>query len=246
MIAPELVPIVSAGIGAGAALGGVLLKMLYDGRIERRKQRRDEAALFLPERREAYERFLELHRQQVGRNERLRKVGLTIRDGGTTPTDEEIAAFPSPVMGDLVAALDAIRRLVHSYEVVRVGEQMIRLHADMAAAQRRMLDAVTADGGRRDLSAEDKQTDDILWFVLTNILRDRMLEFTYAYRVDLGIGDPKGGPKKYPTEPRPWPLEHSEHILRAHILPSHLTTKDEGTRRGKPQPSTKPHSTDER
>ncbi|WKU04954.1 hypothetical protein [Micromonospora sp. HUAS LYJ1] len=242
MVAPEFVPIVSAGIGAGAALAGVLLKMLYDGRAERRKQQKDDASLFLSERRDAYERFLELHRQQVDRNERLRKIGLTIRDGGTPPTDDEIAAFPSPVMADLAAALDVVRRLARSYEVVRAGEQMVRLHGDMAVAQRKMLDAVTARGGNRELSFHEKETDDILWFLLTNILRDRTLEFSYAYRVDLGIGDPRGGPKKYPTEPRPWPLEDSEHVLRAHILPSHLKARGE-VAEGKSQPPTKEHST---
>lgn len=81
----------------------------------------------------------------------------------------------------------------------------------------------------RELSAEAKQTDDILWFVLTNILRDRTLEFTYAYRADLGLGDPKGAPKRYPIEPRPWPLEVSEDLIRSRILPTHLSepTHDE-------------------
>lgn len=231
MVPNELVPIISAGIGAGAALGGVLLKMLYDGRTERRKQRRDNAALFLAERRETYDRFLDLHRKQLDRNQRLRKIGLVVRDGGTPPSSEELAAFPGPVMGDLAATLDAIRRLARSYEVVRAGEQMILLHADMTAAQRKMLDAVTAGGASvsRELSAEAKQTDDILWFVLTNILRDRTLEFTYAYRADLGLGDPAGGPKRYPIEPRPWPVEVSEHIIRSRILPNHLSepTHDE-------------------
>ncbi|WP_319464166.1 hypothetical protein [Micromonospora sp. RTP1Z1] len=235
MVPNELVPIISAGIGAGAALGGVLLKMLYDGRTERRKQRRDDAALFLAERRETYDRFLNLHRKQLDRNQRLREIGLTVRDGGTPPSSEELAAFPGPVMGDLVATLDAIRRLARSYEVVRAGEQMIRLHADMTAAQRKMLDAVTADGSSWELSAEAKQTDDTLWFVLANILRDRTLEFTYAYRADLGLGDPEGGPKRYPIEPRPWPLEVSEHIIRSRILPNHLSEPTHDETGGSPE-----------
>jgi hypothetical protein len=223
MTANDFVPIISAGIGAVAALSGIAVKTLYDSRVEHRKLRREDASLFLAERRETYDRFLELHKKQVRRHDQLRKISLIVRDGGTPPSNEELAAFPESPMGDLAATLDAIRRLALSYEIVRAAEHMLRLHADLVTAQRRTLDAVAGDGERRELPSEAKQADDMLWFVLCNMLRDRELEFAYAYRADLGIGDPKGGPRRFPIEQRErlWPLDVSEHIVRQHVLPLH-------------------------
>lgn len=221
----QLVPLVSAGIGAATALVAVGLKALYDSRVEHRKLRRENASLFLVERRQAYDRFLQLHRSALDRSNRLRELGLVVRDNGTPPLAEELAAFPPSSMADLSAALDQIRRLARSYDLVRAAEHMMQLHADLIAAQRKTLDAVTGGGAtrERELLPEAKQNDDILWFVLTNHLRDRELEFVYSYRAELGIGDPEGGPKRYPIEQRdrPWPLAVAERIVREHLLPFH-------------------------
>lgn len=163
--------------------------------------------------------------------EMLRKYILIIRDGGVEPTPDELASQPAPVMEDVTAALDAVRRLARSYAVVRAAEGMVRLYGDIAAFQGKTLDAVFVNGSKRQLSRAGIECDDITWFVLTNLLRDRELEFVYAYRQELGIGSPTGGPAKFPIEDRatpvgwpfdqPWSNDFAEHLMRSQVLPHH-------------------------
>lgn len=227
----DYIPLISGAVGAGAALAGVVLKSWFDRRAERQKVDREGATIFLPERKEAYDRFLVLHRQQVQRANMLRKYLLIVRDGGAEPTADELASHPPPVMEEIGNALDTVRRLARSYAVVRAAESMVRLYGDLTAFQRKTLNAAFADGSRRRLTKDAVECDDISWFVLTNLLRDRELEFVHAYRQELGIGSPAGGPTRFPMEERitpdvwpfsePWSNDFAERIMRKHVLPHH-------------------------
>lgn len=219
-----LIPLLSAAIGAVSALGGVLLKLLYDRRVERNKQAFDLDARFLSERRTVYDDFLTHHHAQATRSGELRELSLIVRDGGEAPRLETLSDFPASRMAELIGALESIKRLARSYALIRSAEQIVRLHGDLATANKKMLEVVTSTESRRDLTNDEKQQDDILWFVLKNMLRDRELEFVYAYRSELGIGDPHAGPSQFPMEARirPFSLDESEHIVRAHVLPDHL------------------------
>src|SRR6266508_4229389 len=105
-------------------------------------------------------------------------------------------------MGDLVAALDEVRRIARTYAVISSAESVFRLFTDMISASRAAL-------------GNPGPNDEITWFLLQRFLEDRIREFVHAYREDLGLGRPVGGPKDYPIVKRPWPLDTSETILRA-------------------------------
>jgi len=90
--------------------------------------------------------------------------------------------------------------------------------------------------------------DEITWFLLQRFLEERIDEFIYGYREDLGIGRPVGAPKKGPLTPREYPsglnLAQSEEIVRAHI-PIKIVPKPSNeahtAQEGQPSP---PHATD--
>lgn len=121
-------------------------------------------------------------------------------------TDEEREAFPGSSMTDLVAALERVRRLARGYSVITSAEAIVRLFGDMASASRAALE-------------EPGPNDELTWFLLQRFLEDRVSEFVYGYREDLGLGRPSGAPKQWPIvkRQRPVSLDESEHILRAHI-----------------------------
>ena len=70
-----------------------------------------------------------------------------------------------------------------SYAVIRPAEAIFRLFLDMT----RCLRAAFEDPG---------QNDEITWFLLQRFLEERIDEFVYGYREDLGIGQPVGAPKR--------------------------------------------------
>lgn len=182
---------------------GILLKIGYDLLAARRASKSEALGRFAPERREAYEKFLAaVHRQQDYYGALYELVEARRR--GEEVRQERLNAFPASPMGDLGDALEEVRRLARTYAVISSAENIFRLFLDMIAAFRAALDTPGPN-------------DQIIWFVLQRFQEDRIREFVHAYREDLGFGYPIGGPKDYPLPKRPWPLDTSEAILRAHL-----------------------------
>lgn len=207
--AQSVSPLVLTLVAGGFTTVGVVLKMGYDALAERRASKREGLGRFANERQEAYEQFLEAIKKQMVADKALHAlIEAHRKEGKTDMSDEEKAVFPPSAMGDLVTALERIRRLARSYAVIRPAEAIFRLHLDMT----RCLRATLNDPG---------PNDEITWFLLQRFLEERIDEFIHGYREDLGIGQPVGAPKKWPVTQREFPLgldlAQSEEILRAHI-----------------------------
>jgi hypothetical protein len=230
------ISLISAGIGALSVLAGLFIKTLIDNRRDRRREEREDAARFLEERRDAYDTFLHLVKKEYEYSKWLRDLALIVRDGGEEPPEAELATAPPSPMKDLIKALERIDRIARSYQVIEAARNIVRLFSDMARANRRLLDAVAPQSGTRETVDEHaKQNDDITWFILCRLVEDREREFVYAYRADLGLRNPLGGPPLFPIADRPWPAEVPEHFLRKHVLPTPLV-HDQRTKGDKTMP----------
>lgn len=168
---------------------GVVLKIVYDSLAARRAAQKDRLERFAPERREAYDRFLQLVRDERLYQAALRSLAEEHHNGRTDMSEKDQEAFPASPMPHLVATLDSIRRLARNYAVITTAEAIVRLYGDMAGAQRIALQTPGPN-------------DEITWFLLQRFLDDRIDEFVHAYREDLGLGRPVGGPKKFPVVDR--------------------------------------------
>jgi hypothetical protein len=150
--------------------------------------------------------FYTLIQQQRKRTHALRRLIVASHEGKTDISDEEQAAFPPSVLDELITSLEQVRRLARRYSVITAAEAIAQLFVDMTAASRPALEAPASD-------------DEITWFVLQRLMDDRISEFVHGYREDLGFGSPLGAPKTWPVvqRERPWTIEQSEAITRAHI-----------------------------
>ncbi len=193
-------------VAGGFTTFGVAIKIGYDAWAARRASKSESLDRFAPERREAYECFYEMVQRQQKYERAMREMVEAAHKGKTTISDEEQAAFPPSVLGDLITASDQVRRLARSYSVISSAEAIVRLFIDMTKAGRAALN---------DPSPEEE----ITWFLLQRFVEDRIDEFVHGYREDLGLGRPAGAPKSWPIvkRERPVPLAESEAILRAHI-----------------------------
>lgn len=199
----EVSPLLVAVVGGLFTVFGVLLKVAYDAAAVRRRDKREAVDRFAPERKEAFEGFLACLRREREYWAKLHELAECHRRGEDV-SQERMDSFPASPMGELANALESVRRVVRTYQAITVAESMLRLFADMAAASRSAINTPGPD-------------DEITWFVLQRFLDDREKEFVYAYRVDLGIGAPEGGPKNFPMQDRPWPADAAEAVLRAHL-----------------------------
>lgn len=177
--------------------------MGYDALVARGQRKREGVDRFAPERREAFEAFVRDLRREREYWKRLHELADCHRRGEEVP-QAVMDGFPKSPMGDLTDALGAVRRLARTYQVIAAAENIVRLFADMAAAERA---AISSPG----------LNDEITWFLLQRFLDDREHEFVHAYRQDLGLGAPEGAPKGYGQLARPWPLSAAEATLRAHL-----------------------------
>jgi hypothetical protein len=201
-------------VAGGFTTFGVVIKISYDAWTARKASKSESVDRFATERREAYETFYSLVQQQRKRENALHEL-LAARDQGKTEvSDEEAAAFPPTVLGELIAASDQVRRLARNYSVISSAEAIVRLFLDMTKASRAALE---------DPASEDE----ITWFLLQRFIEDRIDEFVHGYREDLGLGRPAGAPKSWPMVKREHPvsLAESEAVLRAHI-PVKIMPKD--------------------
>jgi hypothetical protein len=203
--AQQISPVLLTLIAGGFTVLGVLLKIGYDTLAARRASKVEALALFAPERRAVYEKFLALVQRQRDYNRALLELAEAHRRGEDVP-QERLETFPASPMQQLVEALEEVRRLAHTYAVVSSADNVFRLFLDMIAAFRSALD-------------EPGPNDEITWFLLQRLQEDRTREFVHAYREDLGLGHPVGGPKDYPIAKRPWPPDVPETVLRAHLRP---------------------------
>lgn len=198
----EVSPLVIALVGGGFTVLGVLLKVVYDVSVERLRVRRED----VPTRRDAYEAFLEALNREKAYWRELHTLVEVQRAGGSV-SQERMDEFPASPMGELVSALERVRRLSHTYSVIKAAEAIVQLFADMAASARA---AITSPG----------PDDEIQWFLLQRFQEDREREFVYAYRQDLGVGAPKGAPRDYPKRDLPFDLGAAERHLRRKLLSS--------------------------
>lgn len=193
-------------VGGGFTTLGVLLKIGYDSITAWRVGRREQLARMAPERRAAYERFLTATQQMRRYHTAMNRLIEEQKHGGVEIGADEQAAFPSSSLAELIEAQETLWRLARSYSLITAADAIVQLFIDMTAAERSALEC-------------PDQNDEITWFLLQRFLDDRIAEFTYAYRDDLGLGHPKGGPKTFPIvdRERPVSLHESEQILRAHL-----------------------------
>jgi hypothetical protein len=219
MAASEAVPpLVLTLLAGGFTIVGVALKIGYDALAARRATKSTGLERFAKERRDAYEQFYSLIQQERRETNAIRELIVALHGGKTGISDEEQAAVPPGVLAELIAALDQVRHLARMYSVITAAEAIVQLFVDMSRAARAAMESPEPD-------------DEITWFLLQRFLDDRISEFVHGYREDLGLGTPVGAPKTWPIveRERPWPLNESEAIVRAHIPPS-----------TKPSPSSKP------
>jgi hypothetical protein len=199
-------PLVLTLVAGGFTTFGVVLKISYDTVVARRATKSAGLDRFAQERRQAYERFYTLVQQQRKGTDAIRKLIVAGHKGKTDISDEEQAAFPPSVLGELITASEQIRHLARLYSVITAAEAIVQLFLDMTAASRPALETPASD-------------DEITWFVLQRLMDDRISEFVHGYREDLGLGPPVGAPKTWPIvqRKRPWTVEQSEAIMRVHI-----------------------------
>jgi hypothetical protein len=200
-------PLVLTLVAGGFTTFGVVLAIGYEAVAARRDAKSAGLDRFAQERRENYERFYTLVQQQRKETDAIRNLIIAGRNGKTDVSDEEQAAFPPSVLGELITALDQIRHLARQYSVITASEAIVQLFVDMTTANRAALETPARE-------------DEILWFLLQRLMDDRISEYVHGYREDLGPGPPSGAPKTWPVvqRKRPWTVEHSETIVRAHIL----------------------------
>lgn len=200
-------PLILASVAGGFTTFGVVLKIGYDSLAARRASQNAGLERFADERRQVYENFYELVQRQLAADKALfALVEAHHKEGKDEITGEEKAAIPPSAMAELFIALDQVRRLARTYSVISTAEAIVRLFTDMTKAARAALE-------------DPEPNDEITWFLLQRFIEDRLDEFVYGYRDDLGLGRPTGAPKKWPIvqRDRQFSLAESEAILRAHI-----------------------------
>ena len=200
-------PLLLSLVAGGFTTFGVMLKVGYDAVAAHRATKAAGLERFAEERRQVYEKFYELTKQQLAAERALYAlVEAHHKEGKTDISDEEKAAVPPSVLAELITTTEQIRRLARGYAVITSAQAILRVFIDMSRIMRAALD----DPG---------PNDEITWFLLQRFLEDRVDEFVHGYREDLGLGPPAGAPKKWPIvqRERPFSLAQSEAILRAHI-----------------------------
>jgi hypothetical protein len=202
-------PLILTMVAGGFTTVGVVLKMGYDAVAARQATKKDGLERFAVERREAYEQFYGAIKKQLDADKALYALLESHqKEGKTAISEDEKAAVPPSGMAELVASLEQIRRLARTYSVISSAEAILRIFLDMTRCMRATLE----DPG---------PNDEITWFLLQRFLEERIDEFVYGYREDLGIGQPVGAPKKWPVVRRESPLgltrPQSEELLRTHI-----------------------------
>ncbi|MDX3747374.1 hypothetical protein [Streptomyces sp. AK08-02] len=195
-------------IAAGSAIGGVLIKMTYDGTVERVRTNKENRQRFIEERKVAYDDFLRLNKEHLQYRAALRRVTLIAR-AGLQVRPEHLQNFPPSRISDLTDALDRIRRIAHTNDVVEIVKRVISLHGDAAAALRYYLQNDTLNYG-------------LPLFLADRLGEDQILEFISAYRRDLLIGPPVGAPANFPIVDRGFPMSQAqvEQVLRRHLQSS--------------------------
>jgi hypothetical protein len=83
--------------------------------------------------------------------------------------NEVLENFPASSMPKLVDALDALRRIARTNDIVRISERIVALHGDACAALRHLLE-------NPDLAYA------LPLFVANRLREDQELEFIAAYR----------------------------------------------------------------
>jgi len=190
-------------IASGSAACGAALKMVYDAVTDRIKSNRANAERYIDERKAAYDQFWAEHKRQVTHNQKLMELGLISRVGKDVKRGV-LEDFPDSSMSALADALDEIRRLARTEEIVRVCSRIVALHGDTAAALRYFANEPTDQYG-------------LPYFLANRLREDQELEFIAAYRKDLGIGYPAGASEDWPKAKRPYPLAGMEQTLHAHL-----------------------------
>lgn len=209
--AQNVSPLVLAFVAGGFTTFGVLLKIGYDTIAARRATRAAGLERFADQRRQVYEKFYDLVQKQLKRDRTLYAlVEAHHAEGKIEISEEEKETVPPTFLGELITTLDEIRRLTRIYSVITSAEAILHLFIDMSRAAGTTLD-------------KPGPSDEITWFVLNRFIEDRITEFAHGYREDLGLGVPKGAPKKWPVVPREFPMNltrsESEAFLRAQIPP---------------------------
>jgi len=150
------------------------------------------------------------------------------KEGKTEISDEEKETVPPTFLGELISALDEMRRLARIYSVITSAEAIVQLFLDMTRAARTALD-------------EPAQINEIIWFVLNRMIEDRMAEFVHGYREDLGLGAPRGAPKAWPDQQRTYPMsmtrEEAEAFVRTHLQLQTNSCREEKAQEVKPDDS---------
>jgi hypothetical protein len=204
--------ILNSLIAAGAATGGILVKMAYDASIESLKAKRETTGKFAEERKRLYDEFLELHKEELKYQKGLQELTLIAR-AGKEVKEEIIAEFPQSPLPALVDVLDKMRRVTHTHEIVKVGERIVALHGDASTALRYFM-------------MEESAVYGLPLFLCNKLGEDQALEFISIYRKDLGIGIPKGAEKSYPVIDRGWPIVDAEQQLRRYLRSGIMHTSD--------------------
>ena len=194
---------IAAIIGAASALAGVALKIAYDSVREHAKAKHASDDRFLSERKDAYDTFWLAHKQVTEDADRLRELALIAR-AGKDVKEGVLENFPPSRMPQLVGALDALRRIAHTQEIVSISERMVALHGDACAALRHLFENPGADYA-------------LPLFVANRMREDQELEFVAAYRKDLGVGPPLGSRPDWPVVKRRFPLIDMERSFRRHV-----------------------------
>lgn len=125
-------------IASGSAIGGILIKMIYDSVGARIESKCANADRFLVERKAAYEQFWSSQKKVVDHDRQLHDVTLLAR-AGKNVKPEVIEKFPPSSMGDLVAGLEEIRRVARTSEIVEICGRIVAMHGATSSAMRHFL-----------------------------------------------------------------------------------------------------------
>jgi hypothetical protein len=210
-------------IASGSAIGGILIKMVYDAASAHMESKRTSADRFLDERKAAYDHFWSTHKKVIDHAYQLHDLTLLARAGKEVRL-EVIENFPPSSMKDLVEALENIRRISRTNKMVEICQRIVELHGVASAAIRHFLN-------------EEDLTYGLPFFLANRLREDQEHEFTLAYRNDLGIGLPDGSSKDWLTVHRSWPSVEAEKLLSTYVefgVPKTDSSKAVGNQSPKP------------
>jgi hypothetical protein len=123
----------------------------------------------------------------VEHSQRLYDLSLLARAGKGVKSGV-IENFPPSSMRDPVSALEGTRQVARTSEMVEIFQRIVALHGDASAAMRHVLD-------------NEDQVYGLPFFLANRLREDQELEFTLAYRKDLGIGLPDKAGKDASPKP---------------------------------------------